>query len=73
MAVIGFLNTTLSSVEGDSVNFSIGVLQGSLDVSVTIMFTTEDVTAKGILIMIHCEKLIQLNISTTLLYSWTGL
>ena len=48
MAVIGFLNTTLSSVEGDSVNFSIGVLQGSLDVSITIMFTTEDVTAKGI-------------------------
>ena len=48
VAVIGFLNTTLSSVEGDSVNFSIGVLQGSLDVSVTIMFSTEDVTAKGI-------------------------
>ena len=49
-AVIGFLNTTLSIVEGDSnnhLNFSIGILQGYLDFSVTINFMTENITAQG--------------------------
>ena len=50
MAIIGFLNTTISILEGAGslLNFSIGVLQGYLDILVTITFTTEDVTAQGI-------------------------
>lgn len=48
VAVIGFLNTTVSLVEGNSVlNISIGVLQGSLDALVNVIFITEDMTAKG--------------------------
>ena len=47
VTVIGFLNSTLNAVEGDDLIFTVGVLQGSLDVSVTVMFTTEDATAKG--------------------------
>ena len=47
VTVIGFLNSTLNTVEGDDLIFTVGVLQGSLDVSVTVMFTTEDATAKG--------------------------
>ena len=50
MAVIGFLSTTVTAVEGSNnnwLNFSIGVIQGYLDTHVTINFTTEDVTAKG--------------------------
>ena len=50
VAVIGFLSTTVTAVEGSNnnwLNFSIGVIQGYLDIHVTINFTTEDVTAKG--------------------------
>ena len=49
VAVIGFLNTTLTTTEGKNnwLNFSIGVIQGYLDIHVTINFTTEDVTAQG--------------------------
>ena len=49
MAVIGFLNTTLSALEGEiTINFPIGVVQGYLDTLVTVLFTTEEATAKGI-------------------------
>ena len=48
VAVIGFLNSTMSAVEGDYLYFIISILEGYLDISVTIMFTTEDATAKGI-------------------------
>ena len=49
VAVIGFLSTTVTAVEGSNnwLNFSIGVIQGYLDIHVTINFTTEDVTTKG--------------------------
>ena len=47
VTLIGFLISTLNAVEGDDLIFTVGVLQGSLDVSVTVMFTTEDATAKG--------------------------
>ena len=47
MAIIGFLNTNLT-LEGEGVlNFTVGVLQGDLDTSVTVLFTTEDTSAKG--------------------------
>ena len=47
VAVIGFLNTNLTIFEGDEVNFTIGVLQGYLDTTVTILFTTESSNAQG--------------------------
>ena len=50
VAVIGFLSTMVTTVEGSNnnwLNFSIGVIRGYLDISVTINFTTEDVTAQG--------------------------
>lgn len=48
VAVIGFLNTNLTIVESKgTLNFTIGVLQGCLDTSVTVVFTTESSSAKG--------------------------
>ena len=48
VAVIGFLNTNLTIIfEGGEVNFTIGVLQGYLDTTVTILFTTEASNAQG--------------------------
>ena len=48
VAVIGFLDTNLTTFEGGEVNFTIGVLQGCLDAMVTILFITEASSAKGI-------------------------
>ena len=49
MAIIGFLNTNLTILEGEGVvNFTVGVLQGDLETSVTVLFNTEDATAIGI-------------------------
>ena len=49
VAVIGFLNTNLTIFEGEGeLNFTIGVLQGYLDTFVTILFTTEASSARGI-------------------------
>ena len=49
MAVIGFLNTNLTIFEGEGeLIFTIGVLQGYLDAFVTVLFTTEELSAKGI-------------------------
>ena len=46
--MIGFLNTNLSVYEGEGVlNFTIGVVQGYLDTIVTVLFTSEEATAKG--------------------------
>ena len=47
VAAIGFLNTNLTIFEGDEVNFTIGVLQGYLDTTVTILFTAEASSAQG--------------------------
>ena len=48
MAVIGFLNTNLSVREGEgALNFTVGVVQGYLDTSVTVLFTSEDASARG--------------------------
>ena len=48
MAVIGFLNTNLTILVGEAVvNFTVGVLQGDLDTSVTVLFNTADATAEG--------------------------
>ena len=48
VAVIGFLNTNLTVFESEgTLNFTIGVLQGYLDTSVTVVFTTEASSAKG--------------------------
>ncbi len=48
VAVIGFLNANLSVYEGEGVlNFTIGVVQGYLDTSVTVIFTSEDASARG--------------------------
>jgi hypothetical protein len=48
VAVIGFLNPNISVYEGDGVlNFTIGVVQGYLDTSVTVLFTSEDASARG--------------------------
>lgn len=48
VAVIGFLNTNLGVHEGEDVlNFTIGVVQGYLDTVVTVLFTSEDASAKG--------------------------
>lgn len=49
VAVIGFLNTNFTIFEGEgTLNFTIGVLQGYLDTFVTVVFTTEASSAKGI-------------------------
>ena len=48
VAVIGFLNTNLTILEEEGVvNFTIGVLQGYLDTSMTVLFATEASSAKG--------------------------
>ena len=48
-AVIGFLNTSLDVLEGEgTLNFTIGIVQGYLDTFITVLFTTEEETAKGI-------------------------
>ena len=48
MAVVGFLNTNLTIFEGEeTLNFTIGVIQGYLNTFVTVSFTAEEATAKG--------------------------
>ena len=48
MAVIGFLSTNLTIFEGEgTLIFTIGVLQGYLDIFVSVLFTTETSSAKG--------------------------
>ena len=62
-AAIGFLNTNLTIFEGGEVNFTIGVLQGYLDTTVTILFTTEVSSAKGsykpLVIMVYMAQCIK--------------
>ena len=46
--MIGFLNTNLTIFEGEgTLSFTIGVLQGYLDIFVSVLFTTEASSAKG--------------------------
>ena len=48
MAIIGFINTSLSVLEdGGSLDFDIGVLRGTLRINVNVSFTTADGTAQG--------------------------
>lgn len=74
VAVIGFLNTTLSALEGEiTINFPIGVMQGYLDTLVTVLFTTEEATAKGTpteIMMIVYIILILLCKSCAQTFSW---
>ena len=52
MAVIGFLNSNITVPRGKgTVNFTIGVLHGYIDTMVTVLFTTEASSAKGIILL----------------------
>ena len=64
VAAIGFLNTNLTIFEGGEVNFTIGVLQGYLDTTVTILFTTEASSAQGNLLKLIVQYSAQNLMST---------